>query len=275
MRQLVDRSRTPPPGSRPLLGGMSGQTGREALSHRSFMFAVVAFRAAPARKEGPMVKKIAVATSAALAITAGTLLGSGGFASAGSGSSGNEAGRASANKPIRFEQHDLYIEFNASAGDAGLQLGADAESWKRFTLYDTEGRVLIHIGSRGRLRRPFGLSELFLEASEPGFTEVPFNKFKRRFPEGRYRFRGGDLERAHAGRLRPAVAPDPRGSERHLPDGGRACRPRWVHGLVGPSDGACGRRDRDLPGHREPGRPRAEHVRPPRRHQRHDPRRVP
>jgi len=137
-----------------------------------------------------MIRKIVAAASAALAITAGTALGSGGLASAGSGSAGNQVGRASASKPIRFEQHDLYIEYNATAGDAGLQLGVDAESWKRFTLYDTQGKVLIHIDSRGRLHRPFGLSELFLEASEPAFTEVPFNLFKRRFPEGTYRFRG-------------------------------------------------------------------------------------
>lgn len=29
-----------------------------------------------------------------------------------------------------------------------------------------------------------------MEDSEPGFTDVPFNLFKRRFPEGMYRFRG-------------------------------------------------------------------------------------
>ena len=127
---------------------------------------------------------------AALAIAAGTVFGSGGLASASLGSAGHEVGRASASKPIRFEQHDLYVEYNATAGDAGLQLGADAESWKRFTLYDTEGKVLIHIGARGRIHRPFGLSELFLEASEPAFTDVPFSVFKRRFPEGTYRFRG-------------------------------------------------------------------------------------
>jgi hypothetical protein len=42
---------------------------------------------------------------------------------------------------------------------------------------------------RGRARR-FGLSELFVEASEPAFTEFPFSRFKTRFPEGRYRFAG-------------------------------------------------------------------------------------
>jgi hypothetical protein len=50
--------------------------------------------------------------------------------------------------------------------------------------------VLIDVRAQGRLRRPFGLSELFLEASEPPLAKVPFATFKRRFPEGRYRFRG-------------------------------------------------------------------------------------
>jgi hypothetical protein len=152
------------------------------------MFAVVAC-AAPS-KEDSMVRKIAAAVSVALAITVGTVLGSDGLASASLGSEGHEVGRASASKPIRFEQHDLYVEYNATAGDAGLQLGADAENWRQFILYDTQGKVLIHIGARGRIHHPFGLSELFLEASEPAFTKVPFNVFKRRFPEGTYRFRG-------------------------------------------------------------------------------------
>jgi hypothetical protein len=105
---------------------------------------------------------------------------------------GGQAGRSpeAAKKPLRFEQHDLYIEYNATDGDAGLQLAADAEDWKRFKLFDTDGNVLIDVHARGRLRRPFGLSELFLEASEPPFTKVPFRVFKKRFPKGEYRFRG-------------------------------------------------------------------------------------
>jgi hypothetical protein len=97
---------------------------------------------------------------------------------------------AAKSKPLRFEQHELYIEYNATDGDAGLQLAADAEDWKRFTLLDTKGKVLIDVRAKGRLRRPFGLSELFLEASEPPFAKVPFRTFKRRFPKGTYKFRG-------------------------------------------------------------------------------------
>jgi hypothetical protein len=121
----------------------------------------------------------------ALVTTTAAVL-AGAVAMAGGGGSATPA----AKKPLRFEQHDLYIEYNATDGDAGLQLGADAESWKRFELLDTKRRVLIDIAASGRLRRPFGLSELFLEASEPPFAKVPFRTFKERFPSGRYRFRG-------------------------------------------------------------------------------------
>ena len=136
-----------------------------------------------------MLRKLGAAT-AALVIAAGGAVVWGTLATAGPAGPATVAARSGTARPIQFEQHDLYIEYNATDGDAGLQLGADAESWKRFTLYDTQGRVLIHIGSRGRLRDPFGLSELFLEASEPSFTAVPFATFKRRFPEGTYRFSG-------------------------------------------------------------------------------------
>jgi hypothetical protein len=106
------------------------------------------------------------------------------------GAGTGETPAAAAKKPVEFELHDLYIEYNATAGDAGLQLSADAEDWKRFRLLDTKGKPLIDVGAKGRLHRPFGLSELFLEASEPPITKVPFHVFKKRFPEGVYRFAG-------------------------------------------------------------------------------------
>jgi hypothetical protein len=114
----------------------------------------------------------------------------GGVASSGGSATSGPSPEASKSKPLRFEQHELYIEYNATDGDAGLQLAADAEDWRRFTLLDTRGKVLIDVRAKGRLRRPFGLSELFLEASEPSFTKVPFRTFKNRFPHGTYRFRG-------------------------------------------------------------------------------------
>jgi hypothetical protein len=100
---------------------------------------------------------------------------------------------ATQQRPLRFDRHDVFIEYNASAGDAGLQLSLDAEDWKHFRLLDTKRDPMVDLTARGRLR-PFGLTELFFEASEPSFDELPFSEFQKRFPEGRYRFRGRSVD---------------------------------------------------------------------------------
>ena len=128
-------------------------------------------------KLGAVALSIAVAAASAGVIAVATA------------KSGPASIAAKKSKPVEFEAHDLYIETNGTDGDAGLQLFADAEDWKSFTLTDPQGKPMVDVKAKGRARR-FGLSELFVEASEPPFTEFPFRKFKKRFPEGRYRFRG-------------------------------------------------------------------------------------
>jgi hypothetical protein len=91
--------------------------------------------------------------------------------------SGSPDGKAAAKKPLEFEAHDLYIETNDTDKDAG------------FRLLDKNGNTMIDLNTKGKVRK-VGLSELFLEASEPSFDEVPLSKFKKQFPEGKYRFRG-------------------------------------------------------------------------------------
>ena len=102
---------------------------------------------------------------------------------------GGGEGDAAARKPIEFEEHNLYIETNDTDKDAGLQVFVDAEQWRHFKLLDKNGDTMVDLNTKGKVRR-IGLSELFFEASEPSFDELPFSKFKRQFPEGKYRFRG-------------------------------------------------------------------------------------
>lgn len=112
-----------------------------------------------------------------------------GVATATSGGNSESKGKTAAKKPLEFEAHDLYIETNDTDKDAGLQLFADAEQWRHFRLLDTHGNTMVNINTKGRVRK-VGMSELFMEASEPSFDEVPLSKFKKHFPEGKYRFRG-------------------------------------------------------------------------------------
>jgi hypothetical protein len=70
---------------------------------------------------------------------------------------------------------------------------ADAEEWKEFEISAPNGRRLVDITATGPLK-DFGLTELFAESSEPPFTELPFDEFKRLFPEGNYRFEGETID---------------------------------------------------------------------------------
>src|SRR5262245_31134843 len=103
----------------------SGPERSARTSHHSLTMVGSTSRPVSRREEEPMVRKLVAAASAALAIAVATAVGWDAFASASAGSAGIQ-GALAPGKPIRFEQHDLYIEFNATAGDAGLQLGADA-----------------------------------------------------------------------------------------------------------------------------------------------------
>jgi hypothetical protein len=98
------------------------------------------------------------------------------------------AGDDVAKKPIRFERSDLFIEINGTDGDAGLQMNLDGEEWRRLTVRDPRRRIIMDVTGKGRLRG-YGLTGITFESSEPPFDEVPFRKFRARFPEGRYTFR--------------------------------------------------------------------------------------
>ena len=102
------------------------------------------------------------------------------------------AGDASeaARKPAKFEASDLYIETNATDRDIGLQLSLDFDEWDKFKLFDPKGHMLMQEARTAGRLHGWGLTELFWETAEPEFADVPLRKFKKRFPEGKYRFRG-------------------------------------------------------------------------------------
>lgn len=101
--------------------------------------------------------------------------------------------RASAPKPIRLDDATIIVEVNATDGDAGLQVFLDGEPWRVMRVYGPDGRRILAVKARGRLKG-HGLTELFSESSEPPFDELPLREFKRRFPEGTYRFVGRTVE---------------------------------------------------------------------------------
>jgi hypothetical protein len=87
----------------------------------------------------------------------------------------------------------MIIEVNATDGDAGFQIFADAEPWKEFEVFRPDGRRMVHIVGENEVR-DWGLTELFSESNEPPFEESPLEEFLARFPAGKYKFRGKTID---------------------------------------------------------------------------------
>jgi hypothetical protein len=146
----------------------------------------------------------------------------GGIAAAASSSDSAEA-----TKPIQLEGATMIIEVNATDGDAGLQAFLDGEPWSAMKIQSPDGRTILDVKGEGRLRH-FGLTELFTESNEPPFDELPLRKFKKRFPEGKYRFSGRTIEgRKLVGKARLS---------HDIPDGPEITSP--PEGATVPRDGA-------------------------------------
>jgi hypothetical protein len=133
---------------------------------------------------------LAAASAGAIAVTSG----SGASEAAVTAATFEPPAQAAKKKPIPYEINDLFTETNATDGDIGLQLLADVDEWDKFTLRDPNGRkLMMKAQTKGRLQG-WGLTELFWEAAEPEFSEVPLRKFKKRFPAGKYTFRGRSVD---------------------------------------------------------------------------------
>lgn len=94
---------------------------------------------------------------------------------------------------IPFSRVRIFIEFNATDNDVGVQVLLDGEPWKSLKIKGPNGSQLLSINTDGSLKKQ-GLTELFFESSEPSLAEVPLAEFLKRFPAGRYEFEGITVE---------------------------------------------------------------------------------
>jgi hypothetical protein len=88
-----------------------------------------------------------------------------------------------------LDESQIFIEYNATDNDAGIQVFLDGEPWKEIEIVDHRGRQLLEIEASGGMRQ-LGLTELRFEGAEPEPDEV-----LDAFPAGEYRFRGRAVER--------------------------------------------------------------------------------
>jgi hypothetical protein len=92
-----------------------------------------------------------------------------------------------------FDVGKLFFQLNDTDGDLGIHMLLDGDPWARVTVEDPDGRRLLAVRPRGRLRQQ-GLTELKFESAEPTFDELAAEEFFARFPEGAYEIEGVTLD---------------------------------------------------------------------------------
>ena len=111
----------------------------------------------------------------------------------------------------RLAASNIFIEINATDGDAGIQVFLDGEDWDRMNVFDPNGRRILDFRGRRSVGLQ-GVTELFLESAEPSFDDQPLEEFLALFPAGVYRFSGRATDGAELrgrGRLTHALPDAP------------------------------------------------------------------
>lgn len=92
-----------------------------------------------------------------------------------------------------FDEAEVFFELNNTDRDLGIHSAVDGGPWKELEMEGPNGRELLEINVKSRLRRQ-GLTQLFYESAEPTFEELDPDKFFRRFPPGEYEIEGETLD---------------------------------------------------------------------------------
>ena len=94
---------------------------------------------------------------------------------------------------VELDEAKVFIEFNSTDTDFGIQFFWDGEPWRRMRVRTEDGETVLKVDADGNVREQ-GLTEGFFESAEPPASELSMTEFLARFPEGEYRFRGRSLE---------------------------------------------------------------------------------
>jgi hypothetical protein len=105
------------------------------------------------------------------------------------------ASAAWAAKPeVELDEAEVFIEWNSTDTDFGIQFFWDGEPWTKMNVMDPTGKKVLKVGISGAVRAQ-GLTEGFFESAEPPAAVLPMDAFLARFPEGEYTFWGQTQEK--------------------------------------------------------------------------------
>lgn len=88
----------------------------------------------------------------------------------------------------KFGQANVILQTNLGEGDAGFQAFVDGNGWETITLIGPAG-VVAQFKPQGEIGQ-LGLTELFVESTEPELAKMPMADLLAKLPAGKYEFRG-------------------------------------------------------------------------------------
>jgi hypothetical protein len=89
----------------------------------------------------------------------------------------------------KLDDAELFIEINATDGDAGIQVFLDGVGWQRMKIFDPDGKKIVDTKNKNSVKIQ-GITEFFFESAEPSFEVQSLEELMALFPEGRYTFQG-------------------------------------------------------------------------------------
>jgi len=105
---------------------------------------------------------VAVGLAALLAASVGAIA----VAGAAPGGAASDSAAVAKKKSIEFEDSEVFIEFNGTAGDTGLHMEIGGDPWRELQVRTPNNKRILDISSKGKLTTQ-GLAGIFLESAEP------------------------------------------------------------------------------------------------------------
>ncbi len=94
---------------------------------------------------------------------------------------------------LELDEAEVFIEWNTTDGDFGIQFFWDGEGWKSMRLENSDGKTVLALKTKKNVKQQ-GLTEGFFESVEPSPDELSMEEFFDRFPEGTWEFEGRTLD---------------------------------------------------------------------------------
>lgn len=94
---------------------------------------------------------------------------------------------------IELDEAEVFIEFNSTDGDFGIQFFWDGEPWRKMNLESPDEEIIMRVKIDENLKEQ-GMTEGFFESAEPSVEELSMAEFLDRFPAGEYEYEGRTLD---------------------------------------------------------------------------------